>query len=156
MNKKPTKLKILQGNPGKRPLPIEPHPKEIMPRMPKEIDREAKKAWKALAPTLVKLGLLCETDGLSFGFLCQLRSRLKECIEKTNSLSSLIDEKSYIDKIGEEHITCRINAYVLAEERFFKLFRAYAADFGLTPKGRTGLGIDLTGTKAGSLEGLLD
>lgn len=157
MNKKPTRLKVLQGNPGKRPLPEnEPEPKAVMPKMLKEMDKDARKTWKALGPTLVKLGLLCETDGISFGLLCQLRSRLKKCIEKVNGLNELIDENVFTDEKGEDFIRCRTAAYVTVEEKYYKLFRTYASDFGLTPRGRVGLGVNITGKKKSPLAGLVD
>ena len=44
---KPTNLKLIEGNPGKRPLPgNEPKPKPKAPSMPSDLDYQAKKTWK--------------------------------------------------------------------------------------------------------------
>lgn len=140
MNKKPTQLKSLTGNPGKRPLADnEPKPKAIIPKIPKELDKVAVKAWKRLAPTLHKLGLLTEIDGDSFGNLCQIRSRLVKINEELKKKNSLVEietiEVSKDITIERE----RISNYVKLEQKYYQLFRLYAADFGLSPRGRTGL-----------------
>ena len=75
---KPTKLKILEGRRGHRPLPEnEPMPRPITPEIPDDLDDNAKKVWQRVAPMVGRLGLLTEVDGEMFGGLCQIRSRLR-------------------------------------------------------------------------------
>ena len=51
---KPTALKKLEGNPGKRPLnELEPMPQVTMLRCPNWLEPEAKKEWRRLAPVLI-------------------------------------------------------------------------------------------------------
>jgi phage terminase small subunit len=46
---KPTELKIIEGNPGKRPLnKNEPRPPRLSPQCPNWLLPEAKKEWKRL------------------------------------------------------------------------------------------------------------
>ena len=55
---KPTALKKLEGNPGKRPLnELEPMPQVTMLRCPNWLEPEAKKEWRRLAPVLIGLVL---------------------------------------------------------------------------------------------------
>ena len=57
MNKKPTNLKVLEGNRSKLPPPKdEPKPRPTAPECPADIDPKAKKVWSRLAPKLEKLG----------------------------------------------------------------------------------------------------
>jgi len=64
---KPTAIKILEGNPGKRPLNLnEPKPLQIAPECPDWLLDEAKKEWKRLAPELERLGLLTILDMAAF------------------------------------------------------------------------------------------
>lgn len=154
---KPTQLKVLEGNPGKRPLPEnEPVPEQAEPEMPKDIDMKARRVWKRLAPLMVKHGLLTEVDGDAFAILCQCRSRLIEIhnfLKKENM--SLVQEKTFVDSTGQEHKEYKTSPYVTMEKHYYQLFKMYATDFGLTPKGRVGLSV---GNKRGKdeLEGLLD
>lgn len=69
---KPTALKLLQGNPGKRPLnDREPHPAAGC-KPPKWLPADVLAEWRRLAPALEDLGLLTEVDGEAFATLCTL------------------------------------------------------------------------------------
>jgi phage terminase small subunit len=60
---KPTKLKVLTGNPGKRPLPEnEMSPEPITPEAPAWMPKEAQCEWHRLVPELAKLGVLARLD----------------------------------------------------------------------------------------------
>ena len=120
---KPTTLKLIEGNPGKRPLPEnEPTPYPKAPECPDDIDSGAQDVWKRLGPKLERLGLLTETDGDLFSMLCQIRSRLVWIHQE-------------IDKGDESK-----RSFLLKEERLYSaLLRQYATEFGLSPRGRVGL-----------------
>ena len=120
---KPTKLKLIEGNPGKRPLPEnEPKPYPKAPDCPSDIDAGARDVWNRLGPKLERLGLLTETDGDLFSMLCQIRSRL-------------VWIHGEIDKKDEKRVS-----FLLKEERLYSaLLRQYATEFGLSPRGRVGL-----------------
>ena len=69
---KPTKLKMLQGNPGRRPLPEnEPQPTVAIPTRPGWLSVEAKHEWRRLAPELERLELLTLVDRGAFAAYCQ-------------------------------------------------------------------------------------
>jgi len=89
---KPTKLKIIEGNPGKRPLnENEPIPQSIAPECPDWLSDDAKKEWKRLAPELERLGLLTVLDMAAFAGYCQSYAKLKKSMLKTyKSLRSRI------------------------------------------------------------------
>ena len=54
---KPTSLKIIQGNPGKRPIRgHEPQPPRSQPTCPAHLSPTAKAEWKRLAQSLNKIG----------------------------------------------------------------------------------------------------
>ena len=60
---KPTRLKLITGNPGKRRLnEREPKPKAVVPRCPVELCDAAKKEWRRIGKQLAVLGLLTEID----------------------------------------------------------------------------------------------
>ncbi len=60
---KPTRLKVLQGNPGKRPLNTsEPEPELGTPSRPGWLSSEAKREWSRVVPELARLGLLAKID----------------------------------------------------------------------------------------------
>ena len=60
---KPTALKKLEGNPGKRPLTeLEPLPPISVLRCPNWLLPEARKEWRRLAPALINMGVLTLAD----------------------------------------------------------------------------------------------
>lgn len=126
---KPTKLKLLEGNPGKRPLPQnEPKPKPIAPKCPSWLDKEAKKEWKRLAPELEKLGLLTTVDGTAMAAYCQAYSRWREAEEFITKHGTVMKTPSgYMQQLP--HVSISSTA--------LKHMRAFCTEFGLTPASRT-------------------
>ena len=77
---KPTAIKILEGNPGRRPLnKNEPKPKEKKKlQCPSHLNAEAKKEWRRLSKVLIEMGVLTELDTAAFAGYCQAYARWKE------------------------------------------------------------------------------
>src|SRR5262245_20901412 len=72
----PTKLKIPNGNPGKRPLnDREPIPAAGIPDCPDHLDAEAKAEWARIVPELEFMGLLTKVDRAALAAYCQAYSR---------------------------------------------------------------------------------
>ena len=64
---KPTAVKQLEGNPGKRQLNAnEPKPVARAPSCPKWLEDDAKKEWRRLAKQMEQLGILTEVDMAAF------------------------------------------------------------------------------------------
>jgi P27 family predicted phage terminase small subunit len=140
---KPTNLKIIEGNRGKRPLPEnEPKPVPKAPKCPSDIDPGAKRVWKRLAPMLERIGLLTEADGDVFACLCQVRSRLEHInrrMRKANTAIRKYQKSGQAEKLNDAN---KEQAFLMKEERLYAAqFRLVASDFGLTPRGRAGLSI---------------
>lgn len=123
--RKPTALKVLEGNPGKQKLnPAEPKPRPQAPACPSWLQAEAREQWAELAPEMERLGLLTVVDGPAFAALCQTYARWREAEQK---LSGGEDG----DPTAQErfHLTAEIGRY-LAQ------IRAFCSEFGLTPASR--------------------
>ena len=79
---KPTAIKKLEGNPGKRQLnEYEPKPMQKAPKCPMWLETEAKKEWRRTARQLEDLGILTEVDMAAFAGYCQAYARWKEAEE---------------------------------------------------------------------------
>ena len=89
-NAKPTKLKLLEGNPGKRALPKnEPSPKLGRPSKPKCLTGEAAAEWKRVVPELESSGLLAKIDrpaltGYCISWAAVVRAHEKEQSDTLN------------------------------------------------------------------------
>lgn len=77
---KPHALKVLEGNPGKRPLSTDGgiNPQVAIPTPPKHLGIEARKEWKRITPELVALGLISNLDRAALALYCQAAGRLYE------------------------------------------------------------------------------
>lgn len=131
--RKPTNLRVLEGNPSKRPLPQnEPKPVPIAPKCPSWANRYGKRLWKELIPEMERLGLVTKIDGASFAAMCHSYGVWVECEQYLKKHGRTYE---YTNKAGETNMIARpevaIGQKALAE------FRRWAAEFGLTPAART-------------------
>lgn len=68
----PTELKILRGNPGKRPIPTDtPRADGEMPKCPKYLKGEARREWGRIVDELNRLGVLSSVDRASIEIYCE-------------------------------------------------------------------------------------
>ena len=133
---KPTALKLLQGNPGKRPLnEREPKPRKDMPRCPAWLSSEAKKVWRRLVPELRAMRVLTIVDGDALAAYCQTFARWRaaeEYLARHGDVYPIRDEA--------RRIKCMQQFPQVAIARsLLQILRAYQQEFGLTPSSRTGI-----------------
>ena len=126
---KPTNLKVLEGNPGQRPLnDNEPKPDKKAPTCPAWLEPEAKKEWRRMSKQLEQLGLLTELDRAAFAAYCQAYARWKEAEEFITKHGSMIrTPNGYLQQVPQVSIAQTIQ----------KLMLKYCAEFGLTPSSRS-------------------
>lgn len=68
---KPTKLKLLEGNPGRRALPDEPEFRQTTADPPPRLDKYGLEEWNRVAPALVEHGILTEPDRAALEAYCR-------------------------------------------------------------------------------------
>ena len=79
----PTALKLLSGNPGKRPLPAnEPTPLVTAPEWPAHLTDDARKEWERLIPLLISNKLISELDTAALALYCQSYGRWAQAERK--------------------------------------------------------------------------
>jgi len=131
---KPTALKVLEGNPGKRPLnKNEPQPEKKAPRCPSWLEPEAKKEWKRMAKTLETIGVLTQVDKAAFAGYCQAYARWKEAEEFLSKHGTSFKTPSgYIQQVPQVSIA----------QTYLKVMKDFCSEFGLTPAARTRIQVD--------------
>ena len=88
---KPTALRIVEGNPGKRRInKREPQPVAEPPAMPDYVscDEMAARTWRHYMPILQRMKVITEADGLVLASLCIIHSFLLLNLEKVRQLNS--------------------------------------------------------------------
>lgn len=132
---KPTNLKLLQGNPGKRELnknePKFPSSEELL-KPPAYLSKYAKKEWKRIAPLLLKNGLLTEADVSALAAYCQAYHKWIES-------EKLIRTYGYTDVTDKGNVIQRPEVGI-ANKSMDEMLK-FGREFGLTPSSRTNLHI---------------
>ena len=125
---KPTALKVLEGNPGKRPLnDREPVPPKATLKCPAWFLPEAKKEWKRLAPALEAMGVLTMADLTAFEGYCQAYARWKEAEAFITQHGSIFQTPSgYVQQVPQVSIA----------QQNLKIMQSFCSEFGLTPATR--------------------
>jgi P27 family predicted phage terminase small subunit len=134
---KPTAIKELEGNPGKRPLnKNEPKPENTAPKCPTWLDKEAKKEWRRMSKALEAIGILTKVDGAAFAGYCQAYARWKEAEEFLSKHGTIFKTPSgYIQQVPQVSIA----------QAYLKIMKDFCSEFGLTPASRTRLHVGLEG-----------
>lgn len=152
---KPTNLKLLQGNPGKRPLnENEPQPPRKIPMCPDHLDEIARKRWEDLSSMLFDLGLLTEIDGDALAAYCQLYSDWVHLSNEIVTDGSDVQMKHTIDPSGSEFLEMKPNPRIIMKRETIKLMKSFLSEFGMTPSSRTRLGVTPRGKK-GEMEEMI-
>jgi len=82
----PTTLKVLRGNPGKRPLPTtEPTPRGGEPSCPAWLPVEAKKEWRRIMAGARGIGLFTLDDRTALSQYCVTYAIWREAVEVLTS-----------------------------------------------------------------------
>jgi P27 family predicted phage terminase small subunit len=149
---KPSKLKTLEGNPGKRPLPLnEPRPAAAMPACPAFIKGSARKEWQRLAPELYQLGLLTRVDRAALAGYCIAWEQFEQADQELARLN-----RSYRDALKQRRknprqilpvsngmisITSNGNAIMepllSVRKQALELMHKFLTEFGMTPASRS-------------------
>jgi len=142
--RKPTNLRVLEGNRGHRPLPHEPQYSALPPEPPEGISRSAKKVWDDYLIRLGDSSVLTIVDGPALAELCENRALLAklrkgwqgeiaELTKKVKSAKKKFPGNAETALLGTNrgarivrHMA-NLNAQIMIRER----------EFGLTPSSRS-------------------
>jgi P27 family predicted phage terminase small subunit len=126
---KPTHLKLLDGNPGKRKTnAAEPRPALRAPTCPSHLCPSAKAEWKRLASQLVILRILTDLDRAALAAYCQAYGRWVEAERKLTETPMLLKMPSgYVQQ----------NPWLTIANKQLELMHKYLSEFGLSPVSRS-------------------
>ena len=127
---KPTVLKVLDGNPGKRAInDHEPIPAIGDPDCPEWLDAEAKAEWARITPELREMGLLSRADRPALAAYCTAWSRWVEAESHVKKYGTIVKspEKGFPMK----------SPYLCVADQAMETMRKLMVEFGLTPSSRS-------------------
>ena len=127
---KPTKLKVVAGNPGKRKLnQSEPSPRVTLPRCPAHLSEPARAEWKRMGKRLRKLGLLTDIDTAAFAAYCAAWGRWVEAEE------ALIKHGAVV-RAPKTGVPMQ-NPYLSIANTAIRQIREFLTEFGMSPSSRS-------------------
>jgi P27 family predicted phage terminase small subunit len=141
----PTSLKLLHGNPGRRPIRGgEPQPPRSQPSCPAHLSATAKAEWKRLARSLNQIGLLTQVDRAALAAYCQAYGRWVEAERKLQETPVLLKTPAgYVQP----------SPWLAIASKQLELMAKFMAELGLTPSSRSRLAIQIpTGPKLWEIE----
>lgn len=132
---KPTSLKLLTGNPGKRAINhAEPKPRVVLPKPPEHLSDEEKAKWKSIVRELYPLGLVTSIDKDALAMYCVIFIRWTKA-------EKIVREKGEIIKTAAGNIVQ--NPYLSIANRALEQLNKLNAEFGMTPSSRSRVKTDL-------------
>jgi len=139
---KPAKLRLLQGNPRQKPIPIPPQP--AIPNgllaPPDILDEEARAEWARVVPELQMLGLLTHLDVMPLAAYCAAYSNWVEA--------------QAILRSGDVDPAQRWRWHLAVREAAAAMVR-YAGEFGLAPVARQRLAVNPHERPRSKFDGLI-
>lgn len=140
---KPTNLKILNGNPGKRALnKNEPKPDAVIPDPPGHLNDIAIEEWHRMSKALFSAGLLSAIDASALAAYCQTYARWAEAEEG-------IKESGLMIKTTNGNVVQ--SPLVGIANKALTLMHKFLTEFGMTPSSRSRVSVTAK-PKANSFE----
>ncbi len=128
----PTKLKVLRGNPGKRPLNTqEPQPTPGIPECPDHLDEVARAEWDRITPELDVIGMLTKVDRAALAAYCSAWSRWVDA-------EKMLARYGYM-LVSKETKNVYRSPYLDVSNRAMSQMGEFLREFGMTPSSRVRL-----------------
>jgi len=140
---KPTALRKLGGNAGKRKLnDAEPEPVLGVPEMPPGLGKVAAAEWKSIVPELMQLGVLSKIDGKALAAYCHCYARWFQAERDVEKYGVIIEEPILLMGEATDYVRLKKNPACNVSESAMKGMKSFLVEFGMTPAARSRIRID--------------
>lgn len=147
---KPTHLKLITGNPGKRKLnKNEPKPTAGIPPVPEHLSNEAKAEWDRIAVELNAIGLLTHVDRAALAAYCQAWADWVEAEEQLRRYGKMVKSpvKTVTRRSGGAELTETSGGFPMQSpflpirNRALEIMHKFLTEFGMTPASRSRISV---------------
>lgn len=150
---KPTHLKLVTGNPGKRRLNAnEPKPDLSIPRVPPHLSDNAKVEWGRISDELLKLGLMTNIDRAALAAYCQAWSDWVEAEGQLQKFGKVVRSPAKTltrtdPKTGKVETETSggypmPSPFLAIRNKALDLMRQFLTEFGMTPASRSRISVE--------------
>jgi P27 family predicted phage terminase small subunit len=130
---KPTRLKVLTGNPGKRPLnKSEPRPTPSAPECPPELGPAAQREWARLVGELSALNMITSLDRAALATYCGAYALWAEATEAIQKFGAMVKSPTGYPMQSP---------YISIANRQAEIMMRIASEFGFTPASRSRISV---------------
>lgn len=130
----PTVLKVLRGNPSKRPINFsEPKPEKGAPSCPPWLDDYAREEWDRIVPPLDKIGVLTCVDGFVLEAYCTAYGHWRRHEEALKPFNETKGGHVYRPSKDGTSTYMQVLPQVAIAQRYLAMARSLASDLGLSP-----------------------
>ena len=125
----PTQLKIVRGNPGKRPLPEdEPQIPASRPEAPSTLSEGARQHWDVVVERLADAKIMTNLDIPALEIYCEAYAKWADANQKIQEHGPLIKSPQGFPMQSP---------YLQIANKAFDQMKAMLVEFGMTPSSRT-------------------
>ena len=130
---KPTRMKVLTGNPGKRPLnENEPRPDPVVPDCPPELSPAAQREWARLVGELSSLNMITKLDRAALAAYCGAYAMWAEATLAIQKHGTLVKSPTGYPLQSP---------YISIVNRQAEIMMRLASEFGFTPASRSRISV---------------
>ena len=148
---KPTRIKILEGNPGKRPLNKSEPTAGNKPKKPARFKGEKAKLWKECSDMLTDMRVLDRADSIALEMIVEVYCEWRTCLDWVSKHGSVYTTKTITgDKIVRQF------PQVAQSSDAFKRMKSMLVEFGMTASARVRLGELDSGSNCLDMDAFLD
>jgi P27 family predicted phage terminase small subunit len=129
----PTRIKVLTGNPGKRPLnKDEPRPNPVVPDCPPELGPAAQREWARLIGELSSLNMVTKLDRAALATYCAAYALWAEATEAIQKFGAMVKSPTGYPMQSP---------YISIANRQAEIMMRIASEFGFTPASRSRISV---------------
>jgi P27 family predicted phage terminase small subunit len=151
----PTHLKLIRGNPGRRPIPDEPSPSKPpeCPEPPSTLDAYAAEEWRLVAGELWAMGIYTRCDKGALEAYCYAYGVWRTAAETLRKVAD--NDPVFHGLIYKREGVVVQNPLVPIARRAAGDMVRYASEFGFTPAARARIAAGVDNQEPRRFEGLL-
>jgi len=131
---KPTHLRLVTGNAGKRPInAAEPKPRRERPSAPAHISDKARETWGYVTGLLDEMGVLTKADAIALEQLCEAYADSLAARDALRLFGS-----PYYETVSQTGgVMHRAHPALAAMQDADRRIKAWLTEFGMTPSARS-------------------
>lgn len=132
----PTNLKLIRGNPGKRPLSMDEfRPHAQIPSCPRHLKGEARKEWRRITEELARYSMISNVDRGALAMVCTLWGRYVAAEEMIEETAKTAPDSFGLFVKSPNNFPIQ-SPWLTVSNRSIEQYKSFCAEFGLTPAAR--------------------